>query len=81
MPKKLLAALALLAAIAAAIAAGFALAPDSAIRPIAADSPCPAAGCASGACHGFDAVPESDGVHEMMWTRSSGATIRLPTCR
>ncbi|MDO4290898.1 MAG: hypothetical protein Q4C41_06695 [Eggerthellaceae bacterium] len=32
---------------------------------IAADSPCPATGCASGSCHGFDDVPEPDGVHEM----------------
>ena len=56
MPKKLLAALVLLAALAVTIAAGSALAPGS---------PCPAAGCASGACHGFEAVPEPDGVHEM----------------
>ena len=34
-------------------------------RAIAADSPCPAAGCASGECHGFDNVPAPDGVHEM----------------
>ena len=65
MPKKLLAVLALLAAIAVVIAVGFALAPGSAIRPIAADSPCPVVGCASGSCHGFDDVPDPDGVHEM----------------
>lgn len=34
-------------------------------RVIAADSACPVAGCASGACHGFDDVPVPDGVHEM----------------
>lgn len=34
-------------------------------RPITAESPCPAVGCASGQCHGFDAVPAPDGVHEM----------------
>lgn len=34
-------------------------------QPIAIDSPCPAVGCASGACHGFENVPEPDGVHEM----------------
>ena len=45
---------------------GFAAVPSLAIQPIAADSLCPAAGCASGTCHGFDAVPEPDGVHEMM---------------
>lgn len=32
---------------------------------IGTNSPCPAAGCASGECHGFDAVPEPDGFHEM----------------
>lgn len=34
-------------------------------KAIEAESPCPAAGCASGECHGFDAVPEPDGIHEM----------------
>lgn len=29
------------------------------------DSPCPATACAGGECHGFDDVPEPDGVHEM----------------
>ena len=32
---------------------------------IAADSPCPVVGCASGSCHGFDDVPDPDGVHEL----------------
>ncbi|WP_139652133.1 hypothetical protein [Raoultibacter phocaeensis] len=32
---------------------------------IAEDSPCPATRCASGECHGFEAVPEPDGLHEM----------------
>ena len=44
------------------------VASDSSVRlpqPIAADSPCPAVGCASGECHGFDDVPEPDGAHEM----------------
>ena len=48
-----------------ALGAGFALEPESAVGPISADSPCPVVGCASGECHGFDAVPEPDGVHEM----------------
>lgn len=30
-----------------------------------ATSPCPAVGCTSGQCHGFDNVPEPDGIHEM----------------
>ena len=84
MPKKLLAVLALLAAIAAVIAVGFALAPDSAIRPIAADSPCPVVGCASGSCHGFDDVPEPDGVHEMTCPEAScawSATGGKPSAR
>ena len=72
MPKKLLAVLALLAAIAAVIAVGFALAPDSAIRPIAA---CPVVGCVSGSCHGFDDVPEPDGVHEMTCPEASCASV------
>lgn len=75
MPKKLLAVLALLAAIAAVIAVGFALAPDSAIRPIAADSPCPVVGCVSGSCHGFDDMPEPDGVHEMTCPEASCASV------
>ncbi len=29
------------------------------------DSLCPAVGCASGECHGFDNVPEPDGIHEL----------------
>lgn len=31
-------------------------------QPIAADSPCPATACADGRCHGYDNVPEPDGV-------------------
>lgn len=34
-------------------------------RAITADSACPVTGCASGECHGFDNVPQPDGVHEM----------------
>lgn len=35
------------------------------LQRIQPDSPCPATACASGECHGFDDVPEPDGVHEM----------------
>ena len=66
MQKKILAAGVIAALVVVVAAVGFALAPSTAIQPIAADSPCPAAGCASGVCHGFEAVPEPDGVHEMM---------------
>lgn len=39
------------------------------------DSPCPATGCASGACHGFDDVPEPDGVHNMNCPEASCASV------
>lgn len=47
------------------LAAGFAIEPATAVRPVEAASPCPAVGCASGECHGFDNVPEPDGAIEM----------------
>lgn len=75
MPKKLVAAVVLAALVIAVAVVGFAAVPSSAIQPIAADSPCPAAGCASGVCHGFDAVPEPDGVHEMMCPEAGCASV------
>lgn len=63
--KKLIAAGVLAAAAMLVIAAGFAMEPRSAVLPITAESPCPVVCCANGACHGFGAVPEPDGVHEM----------------
>lgn len=75
MRKKILAAGILVALVAVVAAVGLAVAPDSAICPITADSPCPAAGCASGVCHGFDAVPEPDGVHEMMCPEAGCASV------
>ena len=57
MGKKLLITLAALALIGACVLGAGALAqPGTAPLPvpIAADSPCPATGCASGTCHGFD---------------------------
>lgn len=44
-------------------------------RPIEANSSCPAAGCASGTCHGFDNVPEPDGVHEMACPEATCASV------
>ena len=35
---------------------------------------CPAAGCASGACHGFDDVPAPDGATEMSCPEASCAS-------
>ena len=66
MLKKLVATAVLAALVGAVAMVGFAAAPSTAIQPIAAGSPCPAAGCASDACHGFEAVPEPDGAHEMV---------------
>lgn len=73
--KKLIAAGVLAVAIMPVVVAGFALEPRSAVLPIAADSPCPAVGCASGACHGFGAVPEPDGVHEMTCPEAGCASV------
>lgn len=75
MSKKVLAAGILVALVVAVTLAGFAMAPSTAIQPIAADSPCSATGCASGACHGFDAVPEPDGVHEMVCPEAGCASV------
>lgn len=66
MKKKFAACAVVAALIAVVMAVGFAVEPTSAIRPIAAESACPAAGCANGACHGFADVPEPDGVTEMV---------------
>lgn len=38
-------------------------------------SPCPATACASGECHGFDAVPDPDGVHEMSCPEVTCASV------
>lgn len=43
--------------------------------PIEDSSPCPATGCASGTCHGFDDVPEPDGVHEMICPEAGCASV------
>ena len=75
MRKKALAAAVLAAVVALVAVAGLAAAPESGIRPITADSPCPAAGCASGECHGFADVPEPDGVHEMACPEASCASV------
>ena len=38
---------------------------------VKAESACPATRCASGECHGFDNVPQPDGVHEMICPEAS----------
>lgn len=50
----------------AVIGAGILAEPSSGLHTIEPSSPCPVTGCASGECHGFDNVPGSDGVHEMI---------------
>lgn len=67
MVKKLALTLAAFALVGACVFAAGAAADPSVGLPqaIEADSPCPAVGCASGECHGFDNVPEPDGLHEM----------------
>ncbi len=60
----------------AVFASGF-VADDSVGLPkaIASDSPCPAVGCASGSCHGFDNVPAPDGVHEMACPEAACSSV------
>ena len=60
---------------ACALGAGALAEPATAVLPIGEGSACPAAGCASGECHGFDAVPEPDGVHEMSCPEASCASV------
>lgn len=57
------------------VVAGFASEPSSSIQTIQADSPCPVTGCASGECHGFDNVPEPDGVTEMICPEAGCASV------
>ena len=57
------------------VGAGMLAEPATGIAPITPGSACPAAGCASGRCHGFDAVPEPDGVHEMACPEAGCASV------
>lgn len=76
MLRKLLITLAAFALLGACVLGTGSLAePATGVSPITADSPCPAAGCASGSCHGFDDVPGPDGVHEMTCPESSCASV------
>ena len=75
--KKIVATLAVFLAAAAVVAGAAGMTrPDALVaRPVTAESPCPVVGCASGACHGFDDVPEPDGVHEMTCPEASCASV------
>ena len=76
MVRKLAITLAAFALVCAVVLGAGALAePATALRPVEAASPCPAAGCASGECHGFDAVPGPDGAHEMRCPEASCASV------
>lgn len=44
-------------------------------QPITAESRCPVAGCANESCHGFDDVPQPDGVHEMLCPENGCASV------
>ncbi|WP_165054051.1 MULTISPECIES: hypothetical protein [unclassified Adlercreutzia] len=44
-------------------------------RAVTPESACPATGCASGTCHGYDDVPEPDGVHEMVCPEAGCASV------
>lgn len=76
MVRKLAITLAAFALVCAVVLGAGALAePATALRPVEAASPCPATGCASGECHGFDAVPGPDGAHEMRCPEASCASV------
>ena len=76
MVRKLAVTLAAFALVCAVVLGAGALAePATALRPVEAASPCPATGCASGECHGFDAVPGPDGAHEMRCPEASCASV------
>lgn len=56
-------------------AAGFALNPTVGLPQVIEDhSACPAVGCAFGACHGYEDIPEPDGIHEMYCPETSCAS-------
>ncbi|MCI8468010.1 MAG: hypothetical protein HFJ75_00630 [Eggerthellaceae bacterium] len=78
MVKKLLITFAALALVGACVLGAGALAQPGVAPlpvPIEESSPCPATGCASGTCHGFDDVPEPDGIHEMTCPEAGCASV------
>lgn len=57
-------------------AIGLLASPDVSLpKAITPDSACPATSCASGSCHGFDDVPEPDGIHQMVCPESGCASV------
>jgi hypothetical protein len=57
------------------LAAGVAAEPATGVHAVMAESPCPVTGCANGACHGFDDVPEPDGITEMTCPEAGCASV------
>ena len=49
-----------------ALLLGFAVEGDSGVHRIEPTSPCPVVGCAAESCHGYNDIPQPDGVHEMI---------------
>lgn len=76
MMRKLLITLAVFALVGELVlAAGIAAEPATGVHAVTAESPCPVTGCANGACHGFDDVPEPDGVAEMTCPEAGCASV------
>lgn len=76
MCKKLLITLVVFVAVGACIyGAGMVAAPETGVYSIESASACPATKCASGKCHGFDNIPEVDGVHEMTCPESTCSSV------
>lgn len=66
MRKKLVVFVVLALAAVCALGAGSLTDPDVGLpQAVTVESPCPVTQCASGKCHGFDAVARPDGVHDM----------------
>ena len=57
------------------LAAGIAAEPATGVHAVPVVSPCPVTGCANGACHGVDDVPEADGVAEMTCPEAGCASV------
>ncbi len=57
------------------LAAGIAAEPATGVHAVTVESPCPVTACANGACHGFDDVPEPDGVAEMTCPEAGCASV------
>ena len=76
MPKKILLTVAAFLLLGACVlGVGSLVEPATDLHAIEADSPCPVARCASGECHGFDDVPEPDGIHEMTCPEAGCASV------